>query len=165
MITTCLDELALRQPDEVLDCLTRSKFKGVDDSLDYTLLKALCECCKNANNWSKRRQVLSILVGKIGFNDLKKWIPDLTWYRVNIARHHWPLYGTPGYIYWHSAFSISPSSLSKTKSWAIKWAYCPCINIVGSLENSCCIQYQILFDEHTSEWKMSQMPCYFLVTR
>ena len=49
MITTCLDQLTPEQSDEVLDCLARSKFKGVNDSLDYTLLEALCECQKNAN--------------------------------------------------------------------------------------------------------------------
>ena len=88
VITTCLEELTPGQSERVLDSLAKSKFKVVDDSLDHTLLEALCECYKNANQWSTRRQVLSIMADKVSFSELKKWIPDISRYRFNIARHH-----------------------------------------------------------------------------
>jgi hypothetical protein len=93
VITTCLEELTPGQSERVLDSLAKSKFKVVDDSLDHTLLEALCECYKNANHWSTRRQVLSIMADKVSFSELKKWIPDISRYRFNIARHHQLLHG------------------------------------------------------------------------
>ena len=50
-------------------------------------------CYHNSNHWSTRRQILSIIADKLTFKELKEWIPNLTWYRFNIARHHTLLYG------------------------------------------------------------------------
>jgi hypothetical protein len=85
VITMCLEELTPGQSEKVLDSLAKSKLKGVDDSLDHTLLEALCECYKNTNHWSTRRQVLSIMAYKVCFSELKKWIPAISRYRFNIA--------------------------------------------------------------------------------
>ncbi len=93
MITTCLEKLTPGQSEKVLDSLAKSKFKGVDDSLHYTLLEALFQCYKNANHCATRKQVLSIMADKVSFSELKKWIPDISRYRFNIARHHQLLHG------------------------------------------------------------------------
>lgn len=93
VITTCLEELTPGQSDEVLDCLAKSRSKDMDDRLDCALLDALCECYENADHWSTRRQILSIMADKISFKKLKHWIPNLTRYRFNIARHHKLLHG------------------------------------------------------------------------
>lgn len=93
LVNTCLEELAPGQSEEVIGSLAQSQFKGVDDSVDYALLESLCECYNNANHWTTRRQILSIMADKINFNELRRWIPDLTRYRYNIARHHRLLHG------------------------------------------------------------------------
>ena len=56
--------------------------------IDSTLMEAIKECYVNADHWSSRRQILSVLADKISFKDIKTWIPDLSRYRYNIARHH-----------------------------------------------------------------------------
>ena len=61
--------------------------------MDFTLLDALAECYNNADHWSTRRQILSIIVDKVSYKELQRWIPDLSRYRYNIARHHHLLHG------------------------------------------------------------------------
>ena len=61
--------------------------------LDSTLMEAIKECYFNAEHWSTRRQILSVVADKISFKDIKTWIPDLSRYRHNIARHHHLLHG------------------------------------------------------------------------
>jgi hypothetical protein len=43
--------------------------------------------------WSTHRQIMSIMADKVSFKVLQKWIPDLSRYRYNIARHHALLHG------------------------------------------------------------------------
>ena len=79
-----------------------------------TLTEALTDCYNNAGHWSTRRQILSILAGKISFKMLKKWIPDLTCYRFDIARHHQLLHGRGAEVptTQHSRMYVSPGLLS-----------------------------------------------------
>jgi hypothetical protein len=58
-----------------------------DGSVDKTLMESLVECYNNASHWSTRRQILSIMADKVS-SILKNWIPGLTKYRFNVARHH-----------------------------------------------------------------------------
>ena len=62
-------------------------------NLDITLLDALTECYKGASNWQTRRQILSIIADKVDFPTLKKWLPDLTRYRYNVAKRHSLVHG------------------------------------------------------------------------
>ena len=61
--------------------------------LDSTLMEAIKECYVNAEHWSTRRQILSIVADKISFKEIKTWLPDLSRYRYNIPRHHHLLHG------------------------------------------------------------------------
>lgn len=53
----------------------------------------MMECYNNANHWSCRRQILSIMASKDNFKDLQSWIPNLSRHRFNIAIHHLLLHG------------------------------------------------------------------------
>ena len=60
---------------------------------DVELLQAFAESYLNAQHWSTRRQILSILADKLSFKEVQEFIPTLTSYRFNIARHHTLLHG------------------------------------------------------------------------
>ena len=62
-------------------------------NLDSTLMEAIKECYANADHWSTRRQILSVVADKMSFKEIKTRIPDLSRYRYNIARHHRLLHG------------------------------------------------------------------------
>lgn len=60
---------------------------------EIELLEALAESYFNASHWSTRRQILSIMADKIPLKELQHYIPGVTSYRFNIARHHRLLHG------------------------------------------------------------------------
>ena len=60
---------------------------------DLELLEAFSERYLNAQQWSTRRQILSILSDKLSFKEVQEFIPTVTNYRYNIARHHTLLNG------------------------------------------------------------------------
>jgi hypothetical protein len=64
-----------------------------ESAIDTTLIEALAECYNNAAHWGTRRQILSIMVDKVSLTSLRRWIPDLTRYRFNIAKNHLLLNG------------------------------------------------------------------------
>lgn len=90
VVHTCLEEIVPGEANTLLDCLVKDKRNS---TTDYSLVDALCECYHNSSHWSTRRQILSIIADKVSFKELKEWIPDLTRYRFNIARHHTLLHG------------------------------------------------------------------------
>ena len=55
---------------------------------EIELSEALAESYFNASDWSTRRQILSIMADKIPLKELQHYIPGVTSYRFNIARHH-----------------------------------------------------------------------------
>ena len=57
------------------------------------LLEALAESYLNATAWSTKRQILSIMADKLPLKELQHYIPGVTAYRFNIARHHKLLHG------------------------------------------------------------------------
>lgn len=87
----CLEEIAPGESAKLFSHLQK-KFESSSD-IDIPLLEALSECYANADNWSSRRQILSIMADKVSFKDLLRWIPSLTKYRYDIARHHTLLHG------------------------------------------------------------------------
>lgn len=64
----------------------------------WLITKALTECYDNAGHRGTRQQILSILANKVSLKMLKRWIPSLTRYRFNIARHHQLLHGRGGML-------------------------------------------------------------------
>jgi hypothetical protein len=92
VVSAALEEIA-PESSEMLSTALKSKSKDDGNCGDSTLLKALVECYNNASNWSTRRQMLSIMADKVSFKVLQSWIPDLSRYRYNIARHHLLLHG------------------------------------------------------------------------
>lgn len=91
VVDACLKEIAPQDHQHLLESVVSAHRDC--DNIDYTLLEALTECYNNADHWSVRRQILSIIADKVTYNDLLKWIPDLSRYRYNIARHHRLLHG------------------------------------------------------------------------
>ena len=60
---------------------------------DLELLDAFAESYLNAQHWSTRQQILSILADKLSFKELTEFLPTVTSYRYNIARQHALLHG------------------------------------------------------------------------
>lgn len=60
---------------------------------ESSLLTALIESYKQATHSSTRKNILSVIAGKFTFNDLQKWIPDLSRSRFTAARRHGVQYG------------------------------------------------------------------------
>lgn len=95
-----LEEVAPKQSEKLWHSLVPSlnrqfstdcESEGKD--VDNVLMNALTECNSNASTWDTRRQILSIMADKVTFQTVKKWIPDLTWYRFSTARKHTLLHG------------------------------------------------------------------------
>lgn len=91
VVNACLEEIAPQDHQHLLEHVVNAH--KACDNIDSTLLEALTECYNNASHWSTRRQILSIIADKISYKDLQKWIPYLSRYRYNIARHHCLLHG------------------------------------------------------------------------
>jgi hypothetical protein len=87
-----LEELA-PQNSEILFSVRQAERQTSADDLDSSLLEAMVECYENCSHWSSRRQMLSIIADKVMFPKLQRWLPDLSRYRYNIARHHLFLHG------------------------------------------------------------------------
>lgn len=60
---------------------------------EVEFLQALAESYFNVTHWSTRRQILSIMADKLPLKELQHYIPGVTSYRFNIARHHKLLHG------------------------------------------------------------------------
>ncbi|XP_071947533.1 uncharacterized protein [Antedon mediterranea] len=93
VVSMCLEEIAPGQSTTLLEGLSSDKTTEADERTDSSLLDALSECYLHTNHWSTRRQILSIMVDKVTFKELQKWIPNLTRYRFNVAKHHLLLHG------------------------------------------------------------------------
>lgn len=99
VVTAALAEIAPEDAENLWKSLIKSKTfmesstEEEEDALDVTLIDALAECYQNANHWSTRRQILSILADKVPLKTLQRWIHGITRYRFNMARHHRLLHG------------------------------------------------------------------------
>ena len=76
-------------------------------NIDSTLLEALTECYNNANHWSTRRQILSIIADKVyrtkNYKNGYQTYPGII---INIARHHRLLHGRGSVVLVHSTTRI-----------------------------------------------------------
>ncbi|PFX26294.1 hypothetical protein AWC38_SpisGene9007 [Stylophora pistillata] len=92
-----IEEIVPEDTRSLWEALLSSKACGfpldTKDHADVTLIEALTGYYNNAGPWITRRKILSILADIISFKWLKKWIPDLTCYRFDIARDHQLLHG------------------------------------------------------------------------
>lgn len=93
VVYTALNEIAPQDTEKLLHAVQTADRDAGSDGVDSTLLQALVECYNNASHWSSRRQILSVIADKVSYLTLQKWIPDVTRYRYNIARHHLLLHG------------------------------------------------------------------------
>ena len=91
VVLAALEEIAPGSPKILLSSV--QSLGEEDENVAKSLMEALVECFNNASHWSTRRQILSIMSDKVSFSALKKWIPGLTRYRFNVARHHTLLHG------------------------------------------------------------------------
>ena len=92
IIDATLEEIAPQDHEQLFVSVSQS-YASNTENVDSTLMEAIKECYINTDHWSTRRQILSIVADKMSFQDLHKWIPDLSRYRYNIARHHRLLHG------------------------------------------------------------------------
>ena len=93
VVIAALEEIAPHSAEMLLNSLQSSNYKEDERDIDSTLMGVLVECYQNASHWSTRRQILSIMADKVSFKVVKTWIPNLSRYRYNIARHHILLHG------------------------------------------------------------------------
>ena len=91
VIDATLEEIAPQDHDHLFRSV--SQVYASTMNLDSTLMEAIKECYANADHRSTRRQILSVVADKMSFKEIETWIPDLSRYRYNIARHHRLLHG------------------------------------------------------------------------
>ena len=92
VVFTALDEIAPNNSEMLFRAL-KERNLNEDEGIDHVLLEALAACYENASHWSTRRQILSIFADKVNFKIIQQWLPGVTRYRYNIARHHLLLHG------------------------------------------------------------------------
>ena len=91
-----------------------SQNEGVSRSeKEVKLLEAFAESYLNAQHWSTRRQILSLMADKLSLHELREFIPTITSYRYNIARRHRVLHGRAAPVSCHESrrIRIDPAKL------------------------------------------------------
>ena len=91
-----------------------SQNEGVSRSeKEVKLLEAFAESYLNAQHWSTRRQILSLMADKLSLHELREFIPTITSYRYNIARRHRLLHGRAAPVSCHESrrIRIDPAKL------------------------------------------------------
>ena len=91
-----------------------SQNEGVSRSeKEVKLLEAFAESYFNAQHWSTRRQILSLMADKLSLHELREFIPTITSYRYNIARRHRLLHGRAAPVSCHDnrRMRIDPAKL------------------------------------------------------
>ena len=101
-ISTVLDVIAPEASGELLTELSSRHRLAVGKEPDeqvlekrqkeLEVLEALAESYLNAQHWSTRRQILSLMADKLSL-ELRKFISTITRYRYDIARRHRLLHG------------------------------------------------------------------------
>ena len=99
-----------------------SQKEGVSRSeKEVKLLEAFAESYLNAQHWSTRRQILSLMADKLSLHELREFIPTITSYRYNIARRHRLLHGRAAPVSCHEnrRIRIDPAKLEHFVSFII----------------------------------------------
>ena len=92
VVFTALDEIAPNNSKMLFRAL-KEKHLNENEGVDHVFLETLAACYENAGHWSACRQILSIFADKVSFKTIQQWLPDVTRYGYNIARHHLLLHG------------------------------------------------------------------------
>ena len=74
-------------------CKERQEVGEGRSEKEMKLLGAFAESYLNAQHWSTRRQILSLMTDKLTVKELREFIPTVTSYCYNIARRHGLLRG------------------------------------------------------------------------
>jgi len=91
-----LDVLAPENSQELWTELCDSHFVSRENQVvvegrsekETELLNAFAESYLNAQHWSTRRQILSLMADKLSLKEMREFIPAVTSYRYNIAQRH-----------------------------------------------------------------------------
>ena len=100
-ISAMLDVLAPENSQELwtelCDCHTVCRESQVvvegRSEKETELLSVFAESYLNAQHWSTRGQILSLMADKLSLKEMREFIPTVTSYRYNIARRHGLLHG------------------------------------------------------------------------
>lgn len=85
---------AVRSSEVMERTLNLVKEDNLTDIVDETLMNALAECYRAADDsWETRRQILSIMADKLTLNQLRRWIPDLSQHCFTEAKRHCLVFG------------------------------------------------------------------------
>ena len=85
---------AVRSSEVMERTLNLVKEDNLTDIVDKTLMNALAECYRAADDsWETRRQILSIMADKLMLNQLRRWIPDLSQHCFTEAKRHCLVFG------------------------------------------------------------------------
>ena len=76
VVIAALEKIAPQSKEILLDSVQSCKEDECD--INSTLMAVLVECYENAGHWSTRRQMLSIMAGKVSFKAVKRGIPNLS---------------------------------------------------------------------------------------
>jgi len=93
VVSAALEEIAPQSPNMLLAAIQSIDENKEESAIDSALLEAIVECYENANHWTTRRQIMSIVADKVSFRVIQRWIPGFSRYRYDIARHHALLHG------------------------------------------------------------------------
>ena len=79
VVSAVLEEIAPQDPDNLWTSLVNAQPSLKEsEPQDTVLLGLLSECYLNADHWSTKRQILSIIADHVSFNTVQKWIPGIT---------------------------------------------------------------------------------------
>ena len=92
VVFASLEEIAPNNSEMLFRAMKENQLDK-DEGMDCILFEALAACYENASHWSSRRQILSIFADKVSFKTVQQWLPNISRYRYNIARHHLLLHG------------------------------------------------------------------------
>ena len=70
-----------------------SSEEDAEVDVDEVLMSALADCYNNSSTWQVWHQLLSVVADKFTLTTIRRWIPDLTRYRLTAARDHALHYG------------------------------------------------------------------------
>lgn len=100
-VIAIMEDIAPKCPAQLFQAMCSSQaiqqtFPSDDESevvVDETLMEALADCYHAATSWETRRQILSIMADKVSYKKMRRWIPNLSIYRVTEAKRHCLVYG------------------------------------------------------------------------
>lgn len=87
----------------IKNCSQKSLANDALDKQSQLILSSLAEAYENADHWTVRRQILSIMAKDFTLTTINRFIPGITEYRFHIARRHADLQGKGASVNIHRA--------------------------------------------------------------